>query len=291
MNMMNRNGTLGLALAGGGARGAAHVGVLLELERLGVEPDLITGTSIGGVIGALVASGLDVDDVSDFLEQLKVTNAFAIPWNFSSLAHNKKLEKLLVDTIGRPSFSELKKPLAVVASDLSNQQMRVLDRGDVVTAVLATCAIPSVLPPVEVEGALLVDGGMVDNLPIDIAYKMGASDVIAVDLSYVAAYGVEEAVESGSRVDRGLSMVTKYPQLSIMLHAMDVALRQTTDLYLEVHKPEVLIRPYLGTIGMLDFHRLQEGIEAGRMAFLGDSEEIKQKLLAYIPTEEVLYAD
>ena len=174
---------LGLALGGGGGRGAALIGVLSELDRLGVQPNLVVGTSIGGMIGALYAAGIDNAGLEDFFRQLHVDNLFAWPKDSWSLVSNKKIEALLEKTIGRLAFSDLKIPLAVTATDLTNRRLMVLDEGDVITAVLATAALPIVLPPVEYNGFVLVDGGLLNNVPFDVAYARGATHVIAIDIT------------------------------------------------------------------------------------------------------------
>ena len=272
-------GTFGLTLGGGGARGSAHIGVLLEMERLNLKPDLITGTSIGGVLGSLMASGLGVDAMTDFMTELRVVKAYEIPRQLSSLTNNTILEKLLVKTIGRPKFSDLQLPFAVVAASLNSQSQVVINNGDVISAVLATAAIPSILPPIERDGEILIDGGVLNNTPFDIALEMGATKTLAVDLSNAAPYGTKVGdIEEGSLLDKTVSKATLYPSVQIITATLDLMQAHVLQKQLEVQPPDVILRPDLGTIGMLDFHRLQEGIEVGRKAFLSAENEIKEKL-------------
>lgn len=272
--------TFGLTLGGGGARGSAHIGVLLEMERLGLKPDLITGTSIGGIVGSMLAAGLDVDAITDFMTDLRVVKAYDIPRQLSSLTDNKTLESLLVKTIGRPKFSDLKLPFAVVAAGLHSKSQVVIDSGDVITAVLATSAIPAILPPIEYNGELLIDGGVLNNTPIDVARKMGATKILAVDLSNGAPYGTKVgAIEEGSIIDKTVSKATLYPSVQIILATLDLIQGQMLDMQLAIDAPDVILRPDLGTIGPLDFHRLQEGIEVGRKAFLSAENDIVNKFV------------
>ncbi|MBK9613740.1 patatin-like phospholipase family protein [Candidatus Amarobacter glycogenicus] len=114
---------------------------------------------------------------------------FALPANSFSLASNNKLAKLLEQTIGRLHFADLQIPLAVTATDIRRHKLVVLDDGDLISAVLATSALPIVLPPVERNGLVLIDGGLLNNVPFDVAYARGAMHVLAVDLTNAAEYG------------------------------------------------------------------------------------------------------
>lgn len=260
---------LGLTLGGGGARGAAHIGVLAELERLDIQPDLITGCSIGGMLGALLATGLNTESIQSFFQKLSVSSIYVLPRKEPALSQNSKIEKLLEDTIGRPTFDELSIPLAVVATDLVSRQLVVIDEGDVITAVLATIALPMILPPIERDGRFLVDGGMLNNVPFDVAVARGASAVIAVDLTHSAPYGTENDAPpppTSGVVGRVLNRTQRYKSWQMLTSVVDIVTTQSMNTRLALSKPDLLLRPYLGTIGFLDFHRWEEGIEAGKTA-------------------------
>jgi len=256
---------IAFALGGGGGRGSAHIGVLMEFERLGIRPALITGTSIGGMLGALYAAGLDAARLMDFFRQLQVDKLYALPGNSFSLTNNNKLEKLLEQTIGRLHFSDLQIPLAVTATDIRRHKLVVLDDGDLISAILATTALPIVLPPVERNGLILIDGGLLNNVPFDVAYARGATHVLAVDLTNAAAYGVNgEAVPQPTG---RFSRIMKIPQLfatwQVLNAVMDIVTEQSLQTRLALTEPDVLIQPFIDTIGVLDFHRLEEGMAAG----------------------------
>jgi NTE family protein len=258
---------LGLALGGGGGRGAALIGVLAELERLGVRPDLIVGTSIGGLLGALYAAGVDVAGLEAFFRQMHVDNLFAWPKDSWSLVSNKKIERLLEQTIGRPDFTDLKIPLAVTATDLVHHRLMVLDEGDVITAVLATTALPIILPPVEYNGFVLVDGGLLNNVPFDVAYARGATHVIAVDITNAATdEDARPSTPPSGRIDRLLKYTQRYGAYQVMTGVIDIITTQSLKTRLALSEPHVLIRPSIGTIGLLDFNRMDEGIAAGKTA-------------------------
>lgn len=260
---------LGLTLGGGGARGAAHVGVLCELERLEVQLDLITGTSIGGMLGALVAAGMDTHNVGEFFKKLNVTTLYSLPGKRPSLSSNTKVEKLLEDAIGRITFDELKIPLALVATDLVTRQAIILDEGDVITALLATIALPIVLPPVEREGRFLVDGGLVNNVPFDVAMARGASCVIAVDLTNTAPYGTASKAPpppASGLMDRVLNKTQQLQTWQVLSTVVDIVTTQSMNTRLALSRPDLLLRPNMGTTGLLDFHRWEECVKAGKTA-------------------------
>lgn len=257
---------IGLVLGGGGARGAAHVGVLLELARLGIWPDVIAGTSIGGLLGALVAAGLSAEKVVDFFRQLQLEQLYRPPpLRTSAIASNRPIERLLEQVIGRPTFADLPIPLAVVTTDLVQRKAVVLQSGDVITAVLATIAIPLALPPVQIDDMLLVDGGLKNNLPCDIPRELGAEYVIAVDLLNTQPFPGGRPFHSGP-VAKAFEMVQRQQFWTILSALVDIITDENSTHHLEVWPPDLLLRPEIGTISLFDFHRWQEGISAGRLA-------------------------
>jgi len=271
---------IAFALGGGGGRGAAHIGVLAEFERLGIRPDLITGTSIGGLLGALYAAGLDAGGLMAFFRQLQVDKLYALPGNSFSLANNNKLEKLLEQTIGRLHFADLQIPLAVTATDIRRHKLVVLDDGDLISAVLATTALPIVLPPVERNGLILIDGGLLNNVPFDVAYARGATHVLAVDLTNAAPYGAngEQAPQSPGRFARILKVPQLFGTWQVLNAVMDIITEQSLQTRLALTQPDVLIQPFISTIGVLDFHRLEEGVAAGETAVRDIEPQLQQFL-------------
>lgn len=259
---------VGLALGGGGARGAAHIGVIMELERLGVRPSLITGTSIGGLVGALYAAGLTCSDLSDCFKQMSVSSMYSFAASLPALTGVNKIELLLESFIGRPKFSDLGIPLALVTTDLVTRKEVILDEGDVITAVLATIAIPILFPPVEIDGLVLTDGGILNNTPFNIVRARGATYVIAVDLSNTSPYGTPDkpGPPPTGVIAKALALTQRRKTWQIMSVVADIITAQTLQKHLAISRPEILLQPNMGSIGLFDFHRLDEGIEAGRTA-------------------------
>lgn len=182
--MSSNNGRLkaGLALGGGVARGIAHIGVLSELERAGVPIDCIAGTSIGALIGASYCAGLTTDDLRDIAARTgwrQISRPFLSGSGFVTF---KYLEQWFEETVGEFDVRDLAIPFAAVASDIISGERVVLDSGRLCTAVRASCSVPGFVPPVELDGRLLADGGITDNIPADVARLLGADYVIGVDI-------------------------------------------------------------------------------------------------------------
>ncbi len=167
---------LALALGGGAARGLAHIGVLEVLEREGIRPDCLVGSSMGGVIGALSAAGLRPRDIAEIARGFRFPRWF-IP---SGTVHWDPVFAPAVPILSARSFEELDVPLVVTAVDLEEGTQVILHAGPVLPAVRATCAVPGVLPPVRLGGRWLVDGGLVNVLPVDVAWLVEPDVVIAV---------------------------------------------------------------------------------------------------------------
>jgi len=174
---------LALVLSAGGPRGFAHVGVLRALDELGVRPDLIVGASIGSLLGAALAADLPIDRIEelafdfDFYKLVRWS-----PWNGMQL-DGARIAELLRDTLRISEFAQLRRPLAVVASDLERQAPIVFTQGDLGVAVQASCAIPGRFPPVRINGRDVVDGDVLSPLPVKAARDLGAARVIAVDVA------------------------------------------------------------------------------------------------------------
>ncbi len=275
---------IGLALGGGGARGSAHIGVLMELERLKIRPSLITGTSIGGLIGALLAAGFSTAEMETFFHNLTVGNIYGLPGGAPSISTNAKLEKMLRDKLKDLTFADLKIPLSVVTTDLVMRKEVVLDEGDVVTAVLATTALPVIFPPVKVADRILTDGGMLNNVPFDIARARGATYVIGVSLSNTAPFGTPtgDSTPLPDMLSRALAFTRRRPTLQVLSAMNDIWSDVTVRTRMVISPPDVLLEPDLGTIGIFDTHLVEQGIAAGRTAV----QEAEQILLADLKTKQ-----
>jgi NTE family protein len=174
---------IGLALGGGAVLGAAHVGALKALEEEGIKIDYIAGTSIGAFIGALYAFGKSADEIKEISKEWKWLDLARISIGGAGLLTAERMGKLIDDTLGKQNIEDAKIPLAMIATDASNGDKVILTKGDLATAVRASTCIPGIFVPVEIDGRLLIDGGVVENNPIVTARAMGADKVIGIDLN------------------------------------------------------------------------------------------------------------
>ena len=285
---------MGLVLSGGGARGAAHVGVLQALEELRVPVDYVAGTSMGAVIGGLFASGIDPDELDDLLAELPWDQLFSdrtrrrdISFRrkqdtrqFLSTLHvgfkdgrfqlptgliqGQKLELVLailtMPVATERDFDGFMIPFRAVATDLSDGSAVVMREGVLADAIRASMAIPGVFSPVERDGRLLVDGGTAMNLPVQVARAMGADVVIAVDIS--------TPLRGQDELDSAFAVTGQTVTIQIQQNtAEQIALLGEGDL---------LIRPELDEIGTLAFDKVEVAAQAGRVAALAAREALER---------------
>jgi NTE family protein len=245
--------TIALVLGGGAARGFAHVGVIRALEQEKVPIDMIIGTSVGSLIGAIYAydtNSFELEWTAFSLEKDQVFD-YGIFSAFTSMGPVKgdKLEEFVKSKVP-VNIEDLKLPFAAVATDLNRGTRVVIDHGPVARAVHASSAIPGVFNPVDYQGKILVDGGVMDNIPISVAREKGADIVIAVDISEnVINFNITNLID-------------------VMVQSINIMFRENV-----VHKlkdADVVIVPAVGDVGMLDFSQkkrcMQAGIEATQRA-------------------------
>ena len=173
---------IGLALGGGAVLGAIHVGVLRAIEKLNIPIHYISGTSIGSVIGALFAFGKSSEEIEHIFEELTWFDISALSLSQYGLLSNEKLGKLITTHIGEVNIEQAEIPLTIIATDASNGDKIELKKGPVHTAVMASAAIPGIFKPIKMDNRLLMDGGIVENIPTQTLKDNGADFVIGVDL-------------------------------------------------------------------------------------------------------------
>ena len=271
---------IGLALSGGGARGLAHIGVLKVLEREEVMVDLLAGTSMGGMIAAGYAAGFD----TAYLEQEALRMGRwrnLLPLVDRSLPglglmKGERVREYFVRHLGDKTFADLHVPLALVTVDLLSGEEVILDSGRVADAVRATVSLPGVLAPMRLDNRLLVDGGLLNNVPADVVRRMGADVVIAVDVS-AGLNGVSGLLEADQR---GASLL-QIPLIIETLHrSLGIMETWIWNHRLAEARPEVVIRPTVGegVSSFTGFHRATEIIAAGEAAAKAALPMIKESL-------------
>ncbi len=181
-SVRRRSRSFGLALGGGAARGIAHLGVLKVLEETGLRPDFITGTSAGSIVGALYAGGYTWETISEVTRTHDWKDMVQPVFPKLGLVRGDKLERRLTELLGDRTIEELEVPFKAITVDLECGELFVIDRGPVARAVRASCSIPGIFEPVRHQGRLLIDGGVLNDVPTDICRDMGADVVLGVDL-------------------------------------------------------------------------------------------------------------
>lgn len=172
-----------LVLGGGGARGLAHAGVLQVFSEERLPVDIIIGTSVGALIGSLYAADVPADTIVDMAQNMNWNKLVSFKLSPVGLYSTKKMEEYVIKYIGNKRFDELKIPFACVAVDIRNGEKIILKEGQVAPAVRASATMPGLFQPVEYRHRLLMDGGVVDNVPADVAKLMGADIIIVIDVT------------------------------------------------------------------------------------------------------------
>ncbi|HXK82691.1 MAG TPA: patatin-like phospholipase family protein, partial [Bacteroidales bacterium] len=173
----------GLALGGGAALGAAHVGVLRTIKEYNININYVAGTSIGALAASFFAFGVPIDKIEEMTLGLKWVDISRLSLSKYGLLKNDKLSHLIKKYIGDKNIEEANIPLAIVAADVATGEKVVLKSGSLIDAVQASTCIPGIFIPVEIDDRMLVDGGLVENVPVNTVKNMGAKLVIAVDLN------------------------------------------------------------------------------------------------------------
>jgi NTE family protein len=282
---LTRKPRIGLALGSGSARGWAHIGVIRALEERGVKFDLICGTSIGALVGAVYASG-QLQQLEDWVTSLvwsKVVRLMDLTWK-GGLIRGQRLFNLFRTTFRDVDIAELATPFGAVATELSSGREVWLRQGKLLDVVRASCAMPGLFTPVVHGGTVLVDGGLVNPVPVSMCRALGAELVIAVDLSWgkLGPYRniarelpapPEEPSWFGRLTNGWLGAVPKKdgePRIPSIFEvfntALDIVEQRVARSRLAGEPADVLITPLLPDFGTMEYHRGAEAIAEGRAA-------------------------
>ncbi len=273
---------IGLVLSGGGARGVAHVGVIKVLEEMKIPIDCIAGTSMGAIVGGLYAAGYSPAELEKIVTSMEWNDAFKDKPSPQELSFRRKqdaadylidfdmgykngklqiprgliqgqnlnmaLKSLLLHTEGIRNFDDLSMPFRAIAADIETGETVVMQKGDLVRALRASMSIPGVFAPVEINSRILVDGGIANNVPVDVARQMGADIVIVVDIG------------TGLRSREKLTS-----PVAISAQVMTIMIQRNSKAQIATLRPEdLLIQPQLGDVGSSDFSRATESIQIGQ---------------------------
>jgi len=281
---------IGVAFSSGGARGAAHVGVLKVLEENGIVPDVIAGSSIGAQIGAAYAAGVPIDEMDAYWrstswKRVAKTLFPTLPW--SGWSSGREVTRVLRSLFGKQRIEDLPIPFAAVATDLETGEAFPIVSGPIAEAVRASLSVPGLFVPVWIDGHLLIDGGVTDPLPVDVVRSLGADVVIAVDVlvepAEVKLSGIP--VPSSGKIlgiiNNGAAKKDErrfYPSVfSVLFQMSTVFQKRVLNLLLETNPPDVLIRPDFSADPPC-YSDAGGGIEAGEAAARRALPEIRRAL-------------
>ncbi|MFT5790376.1 MAG: NTE family protein [Shewanella sp.] len=308
MSEKNKSVRIGLALGSGSAKGWAHIGVLNGLAKMGVYPDKIAGCSIGALVGAAYAND-QLEELENWVLSFSswdVLGLMDLSWRKGGLISGEKVFDVLQQRMGDMQIEQLKKPFIAVATDLYSGQEIWFTEGDLRHAVRASCSMPGILPPVKVGERWLVDGAVVNPVPVSVSRAMGVDIVIAVDLHGLRRGRMQvlpvnmksnkpttqEVVEAEKQQEQGFTdllargreyitgLTDKFSlggkasdqnkpnpgMLAVMSQSMDILEQRHKRARLMGDPPDICIVPDLGDIGTMEFHRAEEAIAAGEAA-------------------------
>lgn len=248
-----------LALGGGGAKGNSHIGVLRRLEKEGYKIRSVAGTSYGGIVGVLYAVGYSPDEIQAAFEAVDQTRLYGrAPQDGPSLLGMEGVRKLLDQMLGNKTFDDVRIPCAVTAVDINTGGEVVLSSGVLKDAVLATIALPGIFPVQRINGWDLVDGGVLNPVPVSVARMLSPDlPVVAVVLNDpmdkpVRAYTIPvPSILPRPLADR-ITRISLAQSLDVFLRSVDVSSRALSYYRLELEKPEVIVRPDVHDFGLLD---------------------------------------
>ena len=291
-NESDKMPTVGLALGSGGARGLTHIGVLRAIEEKGIKIDYISGCSIGALVGGAYALGMSVDEIEEIALKTnwkQLVKLFSPSLSLSSLVNDNYLSEFLFTIFGDKTFNDLKIPFSAVASDIQNGESVVIQDSDILTAVRASISIPILFSPVTIANRKLVDGGLVNPVPVDVVKQNNLDRIIAVNLRRFGSFGInsendKEIIKVQSNVkELSLNEKIQYfiknpiayisnstskknpePKIGNILNQMLIIVQvQIGDLSLKINKPDVLIEPDTGEFNLFDFNKAKQLIKIG----------------------------
>lgn len=304
---------LGLALGGGMARGFTHIGVLKALERNGIRPSIVSGTSIGAVVGACYLAGklAEFEEWALSLTRYKILSYLDLRIRSAGFIGGKHLEKLLHDHFGDLQIEDLPHPFIAIASDLITGHEVWIRKGSVVEAMRASFALPGVFPPVERNHRYLVDGALVNPLPTSATRSLGARMTISVDLhgdiigkaakpgqkfQTVAGFDLfddkdvapkEQKKLKTSMMSRLFRRETDSPSMfGVMISSLGIMMDRMTRARLAADPPDIHLKPQIGHIGLVEFEKAKDLIIEGEIAAERAMEEIMAAMEVFLPPQE-----
>lgn len=283
----DRKKGIALALGGGAARGWAHIGVLRALDEAGIEIDMIAGTSIGALVGGCYLAG-KLDELEDFARSLTKRRIFGLldlHLGGSGLFGGMKLDARMQQHLKGTTFEDLPRPLVCVAAEIRTGHEIWLSSGSLITAMRASYALPGVFEPIACNGRVLVDGALVNPVPVSVCRAHEQPVVVAVNLHYdlfgraaVIKHSADlPPLEPQLVVDKGPSeRDARLGIMGVMVEAFNIIQDRISRARLAGDPPDLSLQPKLGHIGLSEFHRAEEAIHLGYEAASGQIGELKR---------------
>ena len=297
---MNAKMKIGLALGSGSSRGWSHLGIINELSTLGIQPDIVCGTSVGAMVGAAYATGKleKLQTWACSVTKFDVAKFLDISASFTGFVHTERFHKYLNENIAGDDdlIEDLPKVYAAIATDLETGREVWLQNGSVIQAVWSSMALPGLFPAIRHNNRWLFDGGLVNPVPVSVCRALGADIVIAVNLNgdIVGKHLSKTTAKNGNGVSGKLSeLVKEYTNLSLfepsnteqppgLLDAIAASVKITQDRItrsrLAGEPPDIIFSPKLSGIGLLELYRAEEAIEEGRKCVQRMTHEIEHVL-------------
>ncbi|MDP8269080.1 MAG: patatin-like phospholipase family protein [Candidatus Tenebribacter davisii] len=257
---------IGLTLGGGGARGLCHIEFLKVLDELEIKPSIISGTSMGAIIGAMYASGMNGQEIENILQDIDFKILLKmVDFSFlsrASLIKGKKVEEFLSKHIPVKYFEDLQIPLKIVATDYWKADDVVFDSGKLLPAIRASISIPALFEPVNYNNMILIDGGVTNNLPFDIIRKE-CDVLIAIDVS--GSKSIPDVMKAPTWFDN-------------MMNSYEILQASIVEFQMKISKPDIYIKPQLLDVKILDFEKANMILESVDDDVAQFRKEIHEKL-------------
>lgn len=299
-------GKIGLALGGGAARGWAHIGVIRALEKAGIKPDIVAGTSIGAVVGGCYCAG-HLDELEDFARSLTKRRIFGyLDFNFkgTGLINGQRLVEMLDRHFGESQVEELETQFTAVATEIGTGHEVWLSRGRLVDAVRASYALPGIFKPVKIDDRWLFDGALVNPIPVSVCRALGARYVIAVNLNYdissrsavshietaLGAAAQEVAEPEPVKGSNGIAMRRLLQRqvfgqgdgapgiTTVLVDALNIVQDRIARSRLAGDPPDAMVSPKLHGIGLFDFHLAEELVSRGAEAAQREIDDLNREI-------------
>lgn len=296
---------IGLALGSGGARGWAHLGALKALSELGIRFDVVCGTSIGALAGGFYLAGRlpELDSWARRLTRLKIVRFLDFGLAKNGLIAGNRLFAEMERAIGDVQIEDLCSPFATVATDLFTGHEVWLNKGPLIEAIRASFSLPGLFEPVHLNGRWIVDGAIVNPIPVSVCHALGAEIIVAINLN-VPSPGKTGLPPGAPKPKKGFDALPRWPStilrrsagdtdakggleeayvdtprlLNVLASTMNIVQDRVTRSRLAAEPPDVIITPKVGNVGLLDFYKAQEAIDAGEAAVYQAEPEIREAL-------------